>query len=363
MATFGALALVSAAAAGCSAGAAPHGSVGNEELRTTGLAMTVNLLEGTDVAAFEFDIRQGTDSCASNGSNNGSNGSNGTNNGSNSNGSNSNGSNGAAQAKGFDPLVVTKDLGTLLQPVGDGLHGYADQFTVLPAGCYDVTVRPLTQAHAVSTDCAAASAKGLVVLEGQVREVSLLSQCKGEDNGAIQTTVTLNHPPVITNVEYSGATKLVETCEETQLCVTVQDPDGDAVRVELSQASGPAVYSGCGAPLTVPRARIAGEANEGRVCFSVVAADVGTAVFGLRAFDLGDDGATIESTLPQSGSTAQSHASLDGVELDAIYPSDVCWDNGKSVAVKGAKAAHRIAACWDDRAAKATSYDACSTAR
>ena len=83
----------------------------------------------------------------------------------------------------------------------DSRHLGADLFATLEAGCYDVMAPPAQEVSQDDfmppVDCGTASIDGVEVRDGTTSEVTLISQCMGDENGALDTLVTLNHPPVV----------------------------------------------------------------------------------------------------------------------------------------------------------------------
>lgn len=116
-------------------------------------------------------------------------------------------------------------------------HQFADHFETLSAGCYDVSVQPVTETGEPSSECGSASANEVFVVDGMTTEIMLVSQCEGEAVGAGDFVAALNHPPVIESVDYSPS-KFVFECEEVEICVTAFDPNGDPMEFEFEQTAG-----------------------------------------------------------------------------------------------------------------------------
>lgn len=119
----------------------------------------------------------------------------------------------------------------------DSAHRFADHYKVLGAGCYDVKVTPLSSDGQVSAECSAATANDVVVLDGKTTEITLVSQCEGEQRGGIDIAGTLNYPPHIRDVIYNPS-KFNATCTAPIVCVTAQDPDNDPIYFEWLTLNG-----------------------------------------------------------------------------------------------------------------------------
>lgn len=139
----------------------------------------------------------------------------------------------------YEELTFPADLPTFdKKPYQrDSEHRFADHYTVLEAGCYDVKVTPLTEDGQVSGACSPATADGVVVLDGKTTEITLVSQCEGEQRGGIDIAGTLNYPPHIRDVIYNPS-KFNATCTAPIVCVTAQDPDNDPISFEWLTLNG-----------------------------------------------------------------------------------------------------------------------------
>ncbi len=129
----------------------------------------------------------------------------------------------------------------------DSQHIFADNFVVLPAGCYDVKITPLKANGDASSDCASASAEDVMVVDQLTTEILMVSQCKGPERGALDVVGALNHPPIIEVLNYHPS-KFI-TCGEGKeyphvvLCAKASDPDSDPLEFEWKQVGGdPVVY-------------------------------------------------------------------------------------------------------------------------
>ncbi|MCA9539678.1 MAG: hypothetical protein KC620_12365 [Myxococcales bacterium] len=109
-------------------------------------------------------------------------------------------------------------------------HVMADQYLVLPAGCYDVIGTPIDSDGRASADCASAIEVGVEVVDGQTTEILMISQCQGPPVGGLDAILALNHPPVLVDLTYEPD-KFAFECEFVTLCATFADPDRDPLRL------------------------------------------------------------------------------------------------------------------------------------
>lgn len=179
---------------------------------STGVALTVDFVGGTDVAGFDYTIRK----CES--------------------------------AQGAEIVAEkSKDLEDLSLPgmipefENDpfderSTHLFADAFFSLSPGCYDIEATPVDSSGQPSQDCEAASDSEVVVVDGETTETLVISQCDGEQTGGLDVVATLNHPPRIEEVEFD---KYAAECGQTEVCATAYDPDGDPMEFEWKQVGGP----------------------------------------------------------------------------------------------------------------------------
>jgi len=184
-------------------------------------------------------------------------------------------------------------------------HPFADHFEALPAGCYDVTATPLSANGTASTECAAGFANDVGVFDGLTTEIFMISQCKGEEVGAIDSVVALNRPPTLVSLEYSPS-KFIHAGSKTTVCVTATDPDGDPLKVEWDQIGG----SLCGATV------ISSDINASGItqCADIAPMEAGDYLFDVRIYDLLHDEnnklTTFEAWLKLHGYPNTSHDSL-----------------------------------------------------
>jgi len=145
------------------------------------------------------------------------------------------------------PGMVTH-VETVPDPDPDSRHLGADLFVSLEPGCYVVQATPAasldTDDSAVwtpSADCSTVSSDSIEVVDGWTTEAPVLvSQCVGDPIGALDQTVVLNHPPVIS---VTIDEKYNYECETVEACVTVYDEDDDPLEISFSKLSGPAHFS------------------------------------------------------------------------------------------------------------------------
>lgn len=188
---------------------------------TTGLALTTDILDDTDVGGMAYTIT-------------GVNCSDGT---------------------PLDPALVieeTRELEDLLLPGGNedlakrpfdaaSGHLFADAYFWLPEGCYDVSVQPIQEGGEPSEDCAVATQDRVAVLDGQTTEILLINQCANDGAGGLDVIAAVNHAPQIDDVSYDPSKF---TCEDqTSICVTVSDPDNDPIQVTWNSDSDGAVIA------------------------------------------------------------------------------------------------------------------------
>ncbi len=119
-------------------------------------------------------------------------------------------------------------------------HLFADFYTSLKPGCYDVEVIPITKSGQPSNDCDKAEEPKVEVKDGKTTEVLLISQCEGGEKGGLDIVAALNHPPEIKKLKYK---KFNHECDKVKVCATAFDPDGDPLEFEWAQIGGPKLAS------------------------------------------------------------------------------------------------------------------------
>ncbi len=133
------------------------------------------------------------------------------------------------------PGGLVEALGTPSE-VSQG-HRFADYFSPMEAGCYDISVTPMEGPEEPSSQCQSAVATEVFVVGNKTTEVLLLSQCEGAETGAADVAAALNHPPEIEEILYEPS-KFVHECELATICVQARSPDGDPLTFEVEQVRG-----------------------------------------------------------------------------------------------------------------------------
>jgi len=174
----------------------------------------------------------------------------------------------------------------------DSRHLGSDFFVTLEPGCYDVLAVPASAIDGddwtPSADCGLASAEGVEVIAGQTAEYTLMSQCVGDENGALDTLVLLNHPPTIT-VEIDE--KFNYECEAVNVCVTAYDVDDDPLEFDWTRISGLAEFA-----LNEGTPEVIGFDDGHRIwqqCTEIVTRWTTSYEFQVSVFDLGYEGGTL----------------------------------------------------------------------
>jgi hypothetical protein len=205
------------------------------------------------------------------------------------------------------------DLEDLLLPGGletfedqpldsDSEHLFADYFTVLPAGCYDVQITPIDENGAASDDCASANAEGVEVQDGETTEILLVSQCEGPERGALDTVAVINHPPTLQTLTYEPS-KFTTCGDEVEICATATDPDGDPIEFDWNFPEGVNAEPGA----------ISSNGEATIQCATVSADEGATYQLDLTVYDqFVDAGALVraEDWLQERGENVESHDDL-----------------------------------------------------
>lgn len=191
-------------------------------------------------------------------------------------------------------------------------HLFSDHFMVLPAGCYNVRVKPITKSGDVSQDCSAAQADGVEVHKGLTTEILLVSQCKGPKRGGLDVIAALNHPPVLKTLKYDPS-KFVFECEETVVCATAYDPDGDPLEFVWERLDDSYVHS---FEVLEPRHVEGKYVTE---CIKFVPLWYGSYDIKVTVYDLFFDSETKKYIRAEDYVSKESHASL-------VFPIHTNWD-------------------------------------
>ncbi len=255
---------------------------------TSELALTVDLVGGTDVGGMHFRVTEVP--CAP--------------------GDPASGDTWEATAD-FEDMYLPGGIPTFEEKPYDSesTHLFSDHAFFLPAGCYDVVVTPLDQEGNPSDECHPAHRDGLPVWDGQTTETTLISQCEGPDRGLADVIATINHPPRIDDVTYSPS-KFVATCEGVDVCVTASDPDNDPLEFVWEQTSGGTLAAG---PTIARTANLDGSVTE---CATIVPGGIEAYEFEVTVYDLAYDDSNdlvrIEQLLSAQG---DPHESRDSAEF------------------------------------------------
>lgn len=222
-------------------------------------------------------------------------------------------------------------------------HQAADLFQLVPAGCYNVNVTPLDKANQPSQVCAPAWKNSVVVESGKTTEISLISQCKSQDAGAIDIIAAFNRAPVLSDVTFDKSKFLCGS--SAQICAKATDPDNDPLELVLEAptcAVTPVVSS-------VP----------GSQCWDVACQDFGQANMVAKVYDqLWRDGklARIEDWLAAEGYGTPSHGQLD---LFAYVDGIRMWPDRDQDGYGDAGAMARIFCPSDDHTGYSTDHSDC----
>ncbi len=186
-------------------------------------------------------------------------------------------------------------------------HPAADQFFTVAAGCYSVSVTPVTAAGTASEDCLGARVAEVVVHDGETTEITVVIQCEGEGVGGLDVIVVVNRPPFIKHVEYRPS-KLTPACEPVMICASATDPDGDPIDIVWEHTAG--------APFSVgpEQAFLDGGPGEVTSCVQVVGSEPAYHLLTVRAYDMAwhnGQPIRIEELLALQGEARQSNDSLE----------------------------------------------------
>jgi hypothetical protein len=194
---------------------------GEELGRQAGMALTVDVLGGTDVARIAYTVT--AVDCGS--------------------------------GEVLDPLVQetrVQDLEDAVLPgqnadlagapfAAGSQHLFADAFFWLGEGCYDVVAQPVQEDGSPSAECAAATQSNVAVFDGQTTEILLINQCESEGAGGLDIIAALNHAPQLEDVRYAPSKFICE--DQTTICVVASDADNDPLQATFS-VSGDGVVIG-----------------------------------------------------------------------------------------------------------------------
>lgn len=160
-------------------------------------------------------------------------------------------------------------------PGTDAVRRGGDVLMTLRPGDYRAVATPLDADGGPSQRCGRAAAD-VNVQRGRTTEIVLAMQCGDGGTGGLDVVLTLEHPPVITDLQLDPS-KFVDACQPTLARVTVVDAEADTLTYAWSQLDGPAelLLNGNGAA-----AWIAGD-TAGTYEVEVVVTDAGGATAAL----------------------------------------------------------------------------------
>jgi len=269
----------------------------------------------------------------------------------------------------FSPLRISANVDlvdglfpgeiTLVEQVFDetSRHIGADLFTALPPGCYDVMAAPAAAVSGddwtPSADCSVAEAEDARVVDSRTTEVTLISQCLGDEMGALDTLVTLNHPPLIVvdfptedrngdGVANGDDGKFNVECEAVEVCATITDVDDDPIALDWSALPAAGVYRFVEGPL-----QVIGFDDGHRIweqCVEIVTEEADSYALNVTAWDLGYAGGAltrIEDLVAPLSSRDEMSFPVHTSRSDAL----LCFEgDGTLVPVAGADVV-RVAGC------------------
>ena len=188
-------------------------------------------------------------------------------------------------------------------------HPAADQFFLVDAGCYDVTVVPVDEVGSPTTGCQAATVGGVEVLDGETSEITVVIQCNGgaPQVGALDVIAAINRPPFLQHVEYRPS-KMNPACAPVMICARASDADDDPLDISWEHTTGDAFSVG------PDLASLEGGPGDVTSCIQLVAAAPGYHVVTVIVHDMawsGGELVTIESLLAAQGQPHRSRASLE----------------------------------------------------
>ena len=276
--------------------------------RTTGLALSADVLGSTDVSGVHFRVTEAP--CSA--------------------GDTVGGATWEATTD-FEDMYLPGDIPLFEDKPYDAgsSHMFADRYFLLPAGCYDVLVTPLNQTGAASQDCFSAHEDAIEVVDGKTTEITLISQCQGPARGGLDVIATINHPPQIDDITYEPS-KFVATCEGAEVCVTASDPDGDPLEWSWAQTNGGPLAGGI---VTSTEVHADGSMTQ---CATLSPNEIGAYEFEVEVFDLAYDDAgelaRIEDLLSAQGDPHESRDAIafplyQGVDCTVEDPADDADDD------------------------------------
>lgn len=266
-----------------------------------------------------------------------------------------------APGEAFEPSVQSFDI-DLLDGIMPGMvslleqrlhpesrHLGSDLFVTLEPGCYAIEFAPASgfgpDGFEPSADCQVArTAEGspVVVENGRTAEPPVLvSQCAGDERGAIDTPVALNTPPVV-DVEIEG-NKFAYECQPLTVCATATDDNDDPIELVWNRVRGHAPFDAEVGPMEV----VGFEAGRRiwRQCITITNRFVDDYDWQVTAYDLGkrnNQTVRVESLV----APATSHFSLEFPLYVNWVEEPLCYDaDGELVLAEGAAPIERAPGC------------------
>jgi len=224
----------------------------------------------------------------------------------------------------------------------DTRHLGADLFVSLEPGCYDVIATPSSaftvDSYTPSLDCSTATDSALQVVDGQTTETLLVSQCVGDEMGAIDVAVAMNHAPVIS---VSIDEKFNYECEPVNVCATAYDVDDDPIEFVWTNNSSTAEFS-----INVGPVELVGFEEGHRIweqCTEIVTRFTTSYDFDVTVYDLGID----------AGQTVRMEDVVDGVSNDDLHfpihtnwiEEPLCFDGDDNLVSADGVSIERAAGC------------------
>jgi len=224
----------------------------------------------------------------------------------------------------FGFTVIGGTPGFDWSPIAEGSeHFFADLFLPVPSGCYDITAQPITETGDPSLECSSASLNGVLIQQGKISEVVLISQCNNKDTVQVANNTTIfNTGPAVKGVQYDPH-KQVPKCQEQTICVTATDPENDPLQFDWVISVGDPVASG---PTLVSHTpNVDGSVTE---CRKITPGTAGGRTINVTVYDMMIDKVTgslirFEDYFTSIGDPKDSHRTLD-LPSYAHEAPDIC---------------------------------------
>lgn len=261
----------------------------------------------------------------------------------------------------FEPSVQSFDV-DLLDGIMPGMvrlleqrlhpesrHLGSDLFLSLAPGCYGIEFAPASSfgpgGFVPSADCQVTRTPDdspVVVEDGRTAEPPLLiSQCIGDEQGAIDTPVALNTPPVVA-VELEG-NKFAYECQPVTVCATATDDNDDPIELVWSRVRGQAPFASAVGEMEL--VGFEGGRRIWRQCITITNRFVDEYDWQVTAYDLGKrDNATVR--IESLVAPATSHFTLEFPLYVNWVEDPLCYDAaGALVLAEGVAPIERAAGC------------------